>query len=134
MKRLLFILIIFNLQATAQSSGDGLEFIENHGQIVDMEGNLRPDILFVADGGGAKIYLRKGVVSYVMDNGQLIIDNEEEENELGTLNMELGTLQIHRVDMEFVNANMDAKVYVEEPKTEKRVSERILSKAQRGID
>ena len=55
MKRILFILIIFNLQSIAQNSGNNLEFIENNGQIVDMEGKLRSDVLFVGDGGGAKI-------------------------------------------------------------------------------
>ena len=48
-----------------------------------MEGNLRPDILYVGDGGGAKIYLRKGMVSYVLslniEHLSLNIEEEEEE-------------------------------------------------------
>jgi len=114
-----FVLVALFQITTLIFAGNSLEFIENRGQIVDMEGNLRPDILYVGDGGGAKIYLRKGGVSYV-----LTIDNEEEE--LETLNTKPAfaetlragrheTLQVHRVDMEFVNANMDAKVRVEDP-------------------
>jgi len=109
MRGLLFILMILNIQSAAQYSDNSLEFIENRGQILDMEGNLRADILYVGDGGGAKIYLRQGAISYV-----LTMDNEEEE-ELETLNTKHETLRGHRVDMEFVNANMDAKTRVEEP-------------------
>jgi len=127
MKKLICVISVICLitpSTRGQERGNSLEFIENRGQIVDMEGNLRPDILYVGDGGGAKIYLRQGGVSYVMDNGQLIIDNEEEEelpidNEQLTIDNdkeeELGTLRVHRVDMEFVNANTDAKIRVENP-------------------
>jgi len=116
-----FVLVALFQITTLIFAGNGLEFIENRGQIVDMEGNLRPDILFVGDAGGAKIYLRKGAISYVLTmdpeySGTM--DNEEEENELETWNLELETIQtlrVHRVDMEFVNANVDAKTRVEEP-------------------
>jgi len=101
------------------ATSNGLEFIENRGQVVDMEGNLRPDILFIGDGGGAKIYLRQKGVSYVSSKFQVssskLEEHEEEENELETWNMELGTIQVHRVDMEFVNANINASVRVEKP-------------------
>jgi len=42
-------LIIGSVISIPQQRGNGLEFIENRGQIVDMEGNIRPDILFVGD-------------------------------------------------------------------------------------
>jgi len=130
MKRLLFILIILNLQSVAQGIGNNLEFIENRGQVVDMEGNLRPDILYVGDGGGAKIYLRKGGVSYVMSEVEGLEEIEELEEEIEHEKNEIekkkkqeklaaleanAKLKIHRVDMEFVNANIDAKIRVEEP-------------------
>ena len=43
-----------------------MNFIENRGQIIDMNNQLRPDILFVGDGGGSKVYLRKTGYSIVM--------------------------------------------------------------------
>jgi len=118
------------LTANAQGSGNSLEFIENHGQIVDMEGNLRPDILYVGDGGGAKIYLQQGMVSYVMSEVEGLeeieeleekIEHEKNEIEKKKKQEKLTALKAnvklkgHRVDMEFVNANVDASVKVEDP-------------------
>ncbi|HRG88275.1 MAG TPA: hypothetical protein PLW44_04585, partial [Chitinophagales bacterium] len=34
-----------------------LRFTENKGQVADMEGNLRPDILFTAQSNGVKLFL-----------------------------------------------------------------------------
>jgi len=130
MKRFLFIFIILNLQSAAQRSGNTLEFIENRGQVMDMEGNLRPDILFVGDGGGAKIYLRQKGVSYVMSEVEGLeeieeleeeIEHEKNEIEKKKKQEKLTTLEAnaklkgHRVDMEFVNANINASVRVEKP-------------------
>jgi len=137
MKKLLLILAMsivahwhISTLICAQSPGNSLEFIENRGQIIDMEGNLSPDILFVGDGGGAKIYLRKGMVSYVMSEVEGLEDIEELEEEIEHERNEIEKkkkqkklavleantkLKGHRVDMEFVNANIDAKARVEEP-------------------
>lgn len=41
------------------STGSGMGFIPNKGQIVDMGGKLRPDVLYKGGGGGADIYLRR---------------------------------------------------------------------------
>ena len=43
-----------------------IEFVENNGQVADMNNHLRPDILFSGEAGGMKIYLRKTGISYVM--------------------------------------------------------------------
>jgi len=110
--------------------GNSLEFIENKGQIVDMEGNLKPDILYVGDGGGVKIYLRQGGVSYVMTEVEGLeeieeleeaIEHEKNEIEKKKKQEKLAVLEAnaklkgHRVDMEFVNGNVDASVRIEEP-------------------
>jgi len=113
----------------AQQRGNSLEFIENRGQIVDMEGNLRPDILYVGDGGGVKIYLRQGGVSYVMseiegleaieeleeeiEHEQNEIEKKKKQEKLAVLEAN-AKLKVHRVDMEFVNANINASVSVAE--------------------
>jgi len=124
----LIICLISGSDIIAQDLSNGLEFIENRGQLVDMEGNLRPDILFVGDGGGAKIYLQERMVSYVMSEveGYEEIDKLEEEIEHEKNEIEKkkkqekltaleanAKLKVHRVDMEFVNAKADAKVRVE---------------------
>ena len=41
-----------------------LLFMENKGQVADAEGNLRPDILFTANSGGAKLYLSANSIHY----------------------------------------------------------------------
>jgi len=135
MKKALKILIIITFYAYCQIStlifaGNSLEFIENRGQIVDMEGNLRPDILYVGDGGGAKIYLREGMVSYVMSEVEGLEEIEELKEEIEHERNEIekkkkqeklaaleanAKLKVHRVDMEFVNANINTSVRVKEP-------------------
>ena len=52
--------------------GSGMMFTPNKGQIVDTKQQLRPDVLFKGEGGGADIYIRKTGLSYVLSNaGQL---------------------------------------------------------------
>ena len=53
-----------------------MEYQPNKGQVVDMHHRQVPEILFVGDGGGAKVYLRRSGISIVNS----II--EEEENEV----------------------------------------------------
>ena len=62
--------------------GNGLCFTPNKGQIVDVDGNLRPDVLYKGQGAGADIYLRKTGVSYVYSNmGEVmhLVDEQVEE-------------------------------------------------------
>ena len=100
--------------------GNGMEFIENKGQIVDIEGQLRPDILYMGDGGGAKVYLRKGGLSYVMTHIDGLEEDDEEEEETGVSEVEVmrekmknASIQGQRIDMDFVGGNMQAKVIVD---------------------
>jgi len=41
-----------------------LLFMENKGQVTDVKGKLRPDILFTANSGGAKLYLSANSIHY----------------------------------------------------------------------
>jgi len=117
---LIFSICIFHC-SWAQGPRNNLEFIENRGQIVDMKDNLHPDILYIGDGGGAKVYLRKAGVSYVMTEIEGLDEEElEEAEEVGDMEkydslLANAILKGHRVDMEFVNGNVDAKIRVEEP-------------------
>ena len=64
--------------APGMLNGQGMEFIENKGQITDDQGHVRPDILYSGDAAGASIYLRKGGVSYVITKAA---NNENQEPE-----------------------------------------------------
>jgi len=116
-----FVLVALFQISILTFAGNNLEFIANKGQIIDMEGNLRLDILYVGDGGGAKIYLREGGVSYVMSEVEGLeeikeleeeIEHEKDEIEKKKKQEKLAALEanaklkVHRVDMEFVNANI----------------------------
>ncbi|MFO0321703.1 MAG: hypothetical protein ACK504_04665, partial [Bacteroidota bacterium] len=48
--------------------GNGMNFTPNQGQVADMSGALRPDVLYTSDAGNANIYLRKTGLSYVISN------------------------------------------------------------------
>lgn len=41
-----------------------LVFMENKGQVADDKGNVRPDILFTANSGGAKLYFSSNAIHY----------------------------------------------------------------------
>ncbi len=86
--------------------GNGIGFTENKGQVVDHEGNLRPDILFTGDGGGTLLYIRNSGVSYVLSRS----DEEPEETEPA---FEVqGNLKhyTHRVDVDFIGCNTISNV------------------------
>ena len=60
-------MLIFGLTAAANNGVEeqSLRYQENKGQVIDTDGNLRPDILFTAESGGVKAYLRETGISYV---------------------------------------------------------------------
>ena len=51
--------------ASSAISQHSVEFIKNQGQVVDMDQQARPDIMYITDGGGVKTYLQKTRISYV---------------------------------------------------------------------
>ena len=79
--------------------GNGLCFTPNLGQYVDMEQQPRPDILFVGDGGGAKIYLRNNAVSYVFSYNERKPDKQSAMPGNSIENAHIET-KICRIDME----------------------------------
>jgi len=102
-----------------------MNFIENRGQIIDMNNNHRPVVLFTSDGGGMKVYLRKTGVSYVFtryegpvsensfggdddknpEHFKKMLNVGSEKLESATQNAELKTIKFHRIDMDFVDCN-----------------------------
>ncbi|MCC6691396.1 MAG: hypothetical protein IT235_07670, partial [Bacteroidia bacterium] len=100
--------------------GSGVCFTPNKGQIADREGNLRPDILYKGDGGGADVYLRKTGMSYVTSNMGEVMQEIDKEIELRKFDQNLSQQQteelkrkleekalikINRTDVDFEGSN-----------------------------
>ncbi|MBN8701705.1 MAG: gliding motility-associated C-terminal domain-containing protein [Bacteroidetes bacterium] len=104
---LLFFICNYCVGNTSETStalrGNGMNFIENKGQVVDMNQNLRPDVLFVGDGGGNKVYLRQTGISYVLLEN-LVRTFASEEEKLGA-GPDTRPINGCRVDVNFVGAN-----------------------------
>ncbi|MCC6691501.1 MAG: hypothetical protein IT235_08220, partial [Bacteroidia bacterium] len=91
--------------------GSGMLFTPNKGQIADMKGNLRPDILYKGDGGGADVYLRKTGMSYVTSNiGEVMHEIEKE-------------VEIKKYDLSFSQAQAE--------ELKRQLQEKALIKIQR---
>jgi len=104
--------------------GNGLLFTPNKGQIADVDGNLRPDVLYKGSGVGADIYLRKTGISYVFTNlGEVMKQvkeqaealemagkfREADENQKKQELLQKATIKVHRVDMDFIDCNSNTK-------------------------
>lgn len=87
--------------------GNQLEFIENKGQLADVEGNLRNDILFYASGGGKEIYLRKTGLSFVLARYENANDDAMGNDAF------FSGITAHRIDIDFSGANINAQVKAE---------------------
>ena len=94
-----------------------MEFIENKGQLTDAAGNLRPDILYIGDEAGAKIYLRKGGLSYVIVKTIRAEENEDQEYEERSAIAEENTVTYlaDRIDVTFTGGNTNAAVWAGDP-------------------
>jgi len=104
--------------------GNGMGFTENKGQVVDMDLNPRPDILFKGAGAGTEVYLRKTGISYVSSNAGEVLHKAQEEAEAREHQAMKGGLKgepfdkekaktellrnqlfkYHRVDVDFLNS------------------------------
>ncbi|MBI2269968.1 MAG: hypothetical protein HYU69_06360 [Bacteroidetes bacterium] len=109
-----------NLQTRNPLRGNGLCFTPNKGQLTDTDGKLRPDVLYKGDGAGADIYLRKTGISYVYTNMTEVMHEVDEQIEdlikAGTITeayekekkdelLEMESIKLHRVDMDFAGCN-----------------------------
>lgn len=84
-------------------------YLENKGQIIDQDKHLRKDILFKASERGGDFYIRNNGVSYVLykfesdqNKSGRFVENREESIS--------GTIKGHRVDIEFVGAQLPQQV------------------------
>jgi hypothetical protein len=115
------------LKGTPSTSlrGAGMSFTQNKGQIVDMAGNLRPDVLYKGDGGGSDVYIRKTGISYVLNNmGEVMHEvdeqveekiksgeiTEQDEQKLKQELLQKQTIKLNRVDVDFANSNSNSQI------------------------
>lgn len=100
--------------------GSGMMFTQNKGQIIDINKNQRPEILFKGEGGGTDVYLKKTGVSYVLSNEAKVMheieESVEEKEKSGSITIqeakklkqeleEKALIKLHRIDVDFVNGN-----------------------------
>ncbi|MBS1910504.1 MAG: SBBP repeat-containing protein [Bacteroidetes bacterium] len=101
----------------------GTRFVENRGQIRDADHHARPDILYIAESPGTRVYLRAAGLSYVFSRveGQSASPPALGSRVLGSpvLGSRLGTapppdtglrLTVYRMDMDLVGANQNARI------------------------
>ncbi|MBI2268807.1 MAG: SBBP repeat-containing protein [Bacteroidetes bacterium] len=117
--------VFFVSHTNAQSlKGNDLFFTENKGQIADMEQHFCSDVLFRGETAGADVYIRKAGFSFVLSNANEIMHEideqaeakeqtglitEEEEQEFKQALYEKQIIKLHRIDIDFVNANLNAR-------------------------
>jgi hypothetical protein len=108
--------------------GNGMAFTENKGQVVDMDKNLRPDVLFQGAGGGTDVYLRKTGISYVLNNmGDEMheVDEAAEKFEKAMTKEQFNNykltlikkmeVKLHRVDIDFIGAAANPETIAVDP-------------------
>jgi hypothetical protein len=89
-------------------------FTRNQGQVADVNGTLRPDILFTADLGSARLYFTREGVSTVFAKGTAPRTHTSEATGRADRDPdrydEVGPVERYRVDMHLVGANPHAVV------------------------
>ncbi len=96
-----------------------IRFTENRGQIVDTDGNLRPDILYTADADGVRLYFTSQGVSYVFTR---VEDEKQQISEATGMSPDdyrfdqpetSRNIIAYRMDMELVGSNSDVRIRAE---------------------
>lgn len=85
-----------------------LLFVENRGQVIDMDGQAKPDVLYTTESNGVKVYISKGAIYYQWKkrNSQKQAFNEKHIARSNPSN----EAEIFRLDMYLENSNTAAKV------------------------
>ncbi|MEM7036194.1 MAG: hypothetical protein AAF570_04370 [Bacteroidota bacterium] len=83
------------VEAMTSAPSSSLHFIPNKGQIVDTDGDLRPDVLYTAEYGGMKVFFKQDGVSYVFRRAQRDVED---------------AVELYRMDLRFPGSNLTAEV------------------------
>ncbi|MCB2204625.1 fibronectin type III domain-containing protein [bacterium] len=95
-------------------------FTENRGQIVDTDGRLRPEILYSADAGTARLYFTSAGVSYVFQESATEAEGQfgPVVNAVSALNRptvpHAPELSAYRMDMKLVGSNPLVRIRAEQ--------------------
>ncbi len=104
-----------------QSAG-GLRFVENRGQLGDIQGNMLEGLLFKGSGSGVDMYITTQGLSYVFtQTAQSILPTIETSNQLlghAVPNRENTRVKYCRADMELVGADIKKENVVKEEETD----------------
>jgi hypothetical protein len=90
--------------------GGQVRFTPNRGQIIDMEGKLRPDVLYTADVPGVRLFFRHDGISYVFTKQHEPVASLRKDG-FGTGVIDASdTLWLYRMDMQLLNANPHPRI------------------------
>lgn len=93
-----------------------MSFTENKGQLADIAGTPRTDILYMTKNKGMQVYFAKDRISYVVSQAIHQENSYQEENTgyslSGPDNVQPTGLQ--RIDMEFINPNPNVQIIAED--------------------
>ena len=95
-----------NIEAIENFNECSLIFIENKGQLIDSEGNLRSDIAYVSESNGVKLYFIESGVSYVFTKEETdgvnnnLYPKKFEDKYLNRNDREISKITTYRMDME----------------------------------
>ena len=122
MKALLtFILFFSSLLISGQNKSSSYGFIENKGQIVDQKGKPNPAVKYLLNTNGLNVQLRENGFSYdVYEVEKKEIYEKEIYSIDPTMDFEsknpiiTSKYSIHRVDIDFLNTNLNLKIIGEQ--------------------
>ncbi|MBA4154863.1 T9SS type B sorting domain-containing protein [Flavobacterium sp.] len=117
MKALLtFILFFSTLLISGQNKSSSYGFIENKGQIIDQKGKPNPNVKYLLNTNGLNVQLRENGFSYDVYevkkkeiNSIIPLIDFESKNPIIKSNY-----SIHRVDIDFLNTNLNTKIIGEQ--------------------
>ena len=102
-------LALNNANALLNKTTRQVLFMENRGQVLDQQGRARPDVLFLAKSGGAKMALRANGISYQFEktNYKEAGKREKETSLRGPAadRPEIESVETNRLDMYLEGAN-----------------------------
>ncbi len=110
----LVLVVIFNAKASNINKPVAAQygFIQNKGQIIDQNNQLNPHVLYLYNGNGLRVQLRKGGFSYEVIHTVKTPKTTIEKEPKGKLASEADSFdishEVHRVDINFKDGNKNA--------------------------
>jgi len=119
----LFLILVIAINANANNINKPISsqygFIENKGQIIDQNNNPNPSVLYLYNGNGLRVQLRKEGFSYEVINTiktpKAIIDERPQGKFASQADSFDITYQTHRVDINFKDGNKNATLKPTQP-------------------